>query len=403
MRSMSHHSVRHERSRRIQRAMVPALFLVVAVITLWTKPAQAYPQWQFSSGSVRCNQCHYAPAGGGLITSFGRDAAGEELSMLPGNGAFLHGAVALPSWLALGGDVRGAVLAHDAGDPNGATTAAFPMQADLTGRVAFGRGFSFYGVAGLRGRARRSEELVPTQNYQPISTSRLISREHWVMWQPEVIGPYVRAGRFYAPFGLRMAEHILYARRDLGFNLLEESYNISGGFVREKTELHVTAFAPDFLRNMGSREKGVSIYYERRLFGDRAAIAGQGRVASGPGMTRFMLGVVGKGYIEPLKTLLLAELNGVEQTFDDNALDTRDQLLATGGFAVLPVRGMMVTMLAERFQVDLQTRNAGYTAATALVNWFPYPHIELQVMGRLQFPSGGYTTKTVLAQLHYYL
>ena len=30
--------------------------------------AFAYPQFQFSSGTTRCAQCHYSPAGGGLIT-----------------------------------------------------------------------------------------------------------------------------------------------------------------------------------------------------------------------------------------------------------------------------------------------------------------------------------------------
>src|SRR4051812_19187490 len=89
--------------------------------------AEAYPQWQFSSGTSRCNQCHFNPAGGGLINTFGRDAAGEELSTWKGNGGFLHGAVDLPNWLALGADLRGAFLRHDAGNPDGPTNAIFPM------------------------------------------------------------------------------------------------------------------------------------------------------------------------------------------------------------------------------------------------------------------------------------
>src|SRR4051812_43224672 len=85
----------------------------------WSAPrtAQAYPQWQFSSGTSRCNQCHFSPAGGGLVTGYARDAVGEDLSSIKGNGAFLHGAVELPSWLAIGFDGRGAVLSHDAGGP----------------------------------------------------------------------------------------------------------------------------------------------------------------------------------------------------------------------------------------------------------------------------------------------
>jgi hypothetical protein len=38
------------------------------------------------------------------------------------------------------------------------------------------------------------------------------------------------------------------------------------------------------------------------------------------------------------------------------------------------------------------------------VNWFPYPHFELTVMGRAQMPAGNDTgAKTVLGFIHYYL
>ena len=36
---------------------------------------------------------------------------------------------------------------------------------------------------------------------------RFISREHYLMYRPEAMGIYARVGRFFAPFGLRLAEH----------------------------------------------------------------------------------------------------------------------------------------------------------------------------------------------------
>jgi hypothetical protein len=249
---------------------------------------------------------------------------------------------------------------------------------------------------------RSAADTVPMQNYQPISSSRLISREHYLAWQPEVLGPYVRAGRFFAPFGMRLAEHITYVRRDLGFNQLQESYNLSGGFVFERSELHLTAFAPDFVRHIGSDEKGGTVYYERR-FADFAALGLQSRLAFGPGRTRLIVGTVGKVHVARLKSLLLAEVNAVQMEFATSAVPSRSQLVAAVGFSTLPVRGLIFTLLGERYQTDLQVRDAAHTAGTALVNWFPYPHFELQVMGRLQHPGGGDTTKTVLAQLHYFL
>src|SRR5438067_596155 len=80
--------------------VLPAL-LAPVLAAASASPAHAYPQWQLGTGATRCNQCHYAPAGGGLVNSYGRDAAGEDLSTFQGNGGFLHGAVELPSWLAI--------------------------------------------------------------------------------------------------------------------------------------------------------------------------------------------------------------------------------------------------------------------------------------------------------------
>jgi hypothetical protein len=385
----------------LRLSSIPAI--VLAVVICGSGQARAYPQWQLSAGTVRCNQCHFAPGGGGLINGYGRDAAGEDLSTFQGSGEFLHGAVQLPSWLALGGDFRGAFVAHDAQDPAGPKRAFFPMQADLYARVAIGGGWSVQATGGLRGQVRRSNALIPEQNYQPITSSRLISREHFVMWQPQPQGPYVRAGRFYAPFGLRLAEHVIYVRRDLGFNVLEETYNVSAGFVRDDWEMHVTGFAPDFLRHIGGRDKGAAVYFERRLLDYAAALGLQSKLSFGEGSNRWIVGGVGKAFVAPLRTLLLAEANVVRQFFASDAVGARNQLVGAAGAAVLPARGIIVTLLAERSHVDLQVRDSAWNAATGLLSWFPYPHFELQAMGRLQFPAGGDVTRTFFFQLHYYL
>jgi predicted CxxxxCH...CXXCH cytochrome family protein len=386
----------------LPRACLAVICASVGLLAAAERPAAAYPQWQLTSGSVRCNECHYAPAGGGLITSYGRDAVGDQLSTFDGDGNLLHGKVTPPRWLAVGADLRGAFVANGVQDPSGATVAAFPMQADVGARVAIPRGLSVMATLGVRGMTRDPDVNATGQQFQPVSASRLISREHYAMWQPEVQGKYVRVGRFFAPYGLRFSEHILYIRRDLGFDQLEETYNLSAGYTYQKWELHVTAFAPDFVRHIGSDERGFAGMYERRLLDDKLAVAGQARIADGPGATRFMWGGVGKLHIERLRTLLLAEADFVHIRFDDRAAGWTTQLVGVAGFSVLPVRGVIATLLVERNQVDVNVRGAAWTAATALVNWFPYPHVELQVMGRLQFPAGLPTAKTLFAQVHYF-
>jgi hypothetical protein len=386
----------------MSRALETAVALAVGAWCLRSSPAAAYPQWQLSTGATRCNQCHFAPAGGGLPNSYGRDAVTDELTTFAGNGELLHGAARLPAWIAVGADLRGAYVAKDVQDPNGPTQAAFPMQADAEVRFALSN-FSLYATGGLRGKVRANDELVPAQNYQPASASRLISREHWLMWQPAPQGTYVRVGRYFVPFGLRLAEHITYVRRDLGFNQLEESYNLSEGYLTDLWEVHATVFVPDFVRHIGGQEKGAAAYFERRLRGETAAVAAQAKWAGGPGVTRMVAGSVGKYYLAPLKTLLLAEIDYVRLTVDDDGLGARHQVVGVAGLSVLPVKGVMVTLLGERNQEDLQVRDAARSAATTLVNWFPYAHVEVQVMGRLEFPAGGQTSKLLFAQLHYFL
>jgi hypothetical protein len=380
---------------------LPFAFPALAVAALVPAAAQAYPQWQFSTGVARCNVCHFAPGGGGLVTGYARDAVGEDLSTIPGEGAFLHGALKLPGRLQLGGDLRGAFVSHDANELTGSREAVFPMQADLTGRLAIWSGLSFTGIVGVRGQQRESPGYTPFQNYQPIRASRLVSREHFFTWQPNAQGYYARAGRFFAPFGLRMAEHGTYVRRDLGFNTLEESYNLSGGYVTSPWELHVTAFAPDFLRHMGGTDSGATVYYERRILDDNAALAAQTRLAFGDGVTRWIGGGVAKFYVPLIRTLVLAEGNYVRWRLAGGL--QRNQFVGAGGFALLPLRGFTLTALAERNQEDLAVRSAAWTGGTLLLNWFPYPHFEVQLVGKLQFPGTTETVKTFFAQLHYFL
>jgi hypothetical protein len=386
----------------LARRLLLAAAVVAGTWSLGESAARAYPQWQLSTGATRCNQCHFSPSGGGLINSYGRDAVGDQLSTFGGDGAFLHGAAALPTWLALGGDLRGAFVMNDVQDPGGPQVAVFPMQADLEARLALPAGFSVEAVGGLRGQVRSPDQVIPLQNYQPVSTSQLVSREHYVMWEPEAIGPYVRVGRFFAPYGLRMAEHILYVNRDLGFDELQETYNVSGGVISPNAELHLTLFAPDFIRHIGSDEKGFAAYMETRLADNTVALGFQTRLAIDQGVTKLMTGALGKVYLERLRTLLLGEVDVVNKIFTDIGNPVRTQLVGVAGFTFLPLPGVMATLVGERNQIDVAVPDS-QTAATLLLNWFPYAHFEAQLMGRLQFPSGGDAAKTLFFQVHYFL
>jgi len=376
----------------------------------FARDAAAYPQFQFSSGTNKCSQCHFSPAGGGLISSWGRSESGDTISMA-GNGAFLHGAVTLPSWVALGLDARVAGIRTDDGGDVAPSGAWFPMQADLYARFAFNDAFSLYLENGVRGEVRAQDPSISGRI--GTVTDRFISREHYFMWRPSATGPYARIGRFFAPYGLRFVEHIYFVRRYTGYNLYEETYTASGGYVADDWELHLSAFTPppssfpDMLSSVGPHESGGAGYFEKR-FASESALAGalalQARVGIGKEEARYQGGAIGKLWIEPAKLLFLGEADFIRQQISAASYG-QNQFVSYAGLSAFPVRGLMVSAAYERFQENLAVSGTGRNAYDLEINIFPYAHFEVVLFGRyMQVGTQGQPAATLMmAQLHYYL
>jgi hypothetical protein len=384
------------------------LCLIVAGIgTLgFARGAAAYPQFQFSSGTNKCSQCHFSPAGGGLISSWGRSEAGDTISMA-GDGGFLHGAVKLPSWFAAGADLRLATTRVVDGGDESPQFAWFPMQADLYARFAFGEAFSLYLEGGVRGEARPADDSVPGR-FDGIG-DRFISREHYLMWRPNASGPYARIGRFYAPYGLRFVEHIFFIRRYTGSELYNETYTASGGYVSDEWELHLSAFTPppsgfpDALQSVGYRESGGAAYFEYRMNG-MSALAAQARVGIGKEESRYQGGAIGKLWLEPAKLLVLGEADFIIQNVTA-ASYTQNQFVSYLGVTYFPIRGVMIGPMYERFQENLSVAGTGRNAYDLEINIFPYAHFEVVLFGRYMTvgQQGQPAATLMMAQLHYYL
>lgn len=386
------------RSRPLALIVVAAALVVAGT----SSPAVAYPQFQFSSGTSRCNQCHFAPAGGGLINGWGRSEAGDTISR-GGDGGFLHGAWKPPPWLGLGGDFRAAFMNSDVGDPDGSQKIAFPMQGDVYLRLG-ARGFSLNGIAGMRAVARNDLDRESPVD-QITDTNRYISREHYLMWQPAAIGPYLRAGRFVAPYGLRLVEHIAYPRRYLGFGLFEETYGLAGGTVKPDWEVHATLFVPSFHQPVGYRERGVAVYYERRLR-EKAALGAQVRAGLADDERRFQGGISGKLWVERAKLLLMSQGDFIRQQFTASGLPGRNQLVGYLSGTLIPTRGLLLGLNVQHFDEDLAIKDVARDAVGTQINFFPWAHVEVVGLARLQvlgLDDGGYREKMAMIQLHYYL
>ena len=377
--------------------MIRALVVLVALCGV----AQAYPQFQLTAGSPRCSNCHIAPAGGGLLSEWGQEEAGDTIAR-GGDGHFLHGAIDLPEWLQLGGDLRVAALANDTGDSNGTELAAFPMQADLAAHAGTGA-WSVTAIVGARGAVRSGSPTSPANAASEVTGpslgSYVVSREHYVMWKPSDDGAYVRIGRFAAPYGLRLADHTAYVRRYLGYNLMEETYGVGGGYLGDWFELHATAFVYDPLQGAIRKEAGGALLFEMQP-GNIAVIGASARVGVASGDTRIQGGMHAKVWIESTEVMLQGEIDGVHEMLDGG---DRNQLAAYVGPVLIPARGVYTGLAYEAFAEDLAVRGVLRQAAGAWVSVLPRAHWEVMASARAQRIGPAEHAVVAMLQIHYSL
>lgn len=367
--------------------------IVFAALALTAGVAHAYPQLQFSTGATRCGECHLEPSGGGLLTDYGRDEAGETLSGR-GDGRLLHGAWTPPDWLTLGGGLRGALggkrLAGEA-----AELLAFPMQADLYARVAVGP-VSLNVTIGGNGAARPGDGAMAITSY-------LVSREHFVAFHQEDAPWSVRAGRFFPTFGLRPHDHTAYVRRHLDMYLLEEPYAVEGEYTRGRWQAFASAFVgnPSAELAAGDRASGGAASVERLW--DAGAVAGHARAAVGPEDRRYLVGAVGKRWFAGPGLLVLAELDVQRQRLATGFV--RYQLVGYLGVTRPILPGYLVGATVQRYAPDVSFRGTTRNAVELNLQAFPWAHTELHLLTRAEATGGATTHPNLLAllQLHYFL
>jgi hypothetical protein len=332
------------------------------------------------------------------LTPWGHEENGDTLAR-GGDGRFLHGAVTLPESLVLGGHVRLAALVNDVGSTGGPDVAAFPMQLDLEVGVTTGS-WLVVGVVGMRGRARSGAPTSTTSSassmFEPGLASWVISREHYAMWRPDTEGPYVRGGRFAAPYGLRLADHTAYVRRYLGFNLLEEGYGLGGGWTAGSVEAHATAFVQ---QPHDGAVLGAAAMVEAAP-GEKFIIGGSARV-TGADTTRLQAGIHGKLWLEAAKLLVQAQTDVARELFDGPG--DRWQLAAYVGPVVIPARGIYVGLAYQAFAEDLGVHAVLRQGVDGWLSFLPIAHVEVMVSGRAQRIGPAERALTAMLQLHYHL
>jgi hypothetical protein len=366
------------------------LLALAGAATLASGTAHAYPQFQLSRDQT-CTGCHISPAGGGLLNENGLTTS-EGISQWGTAPEFFYGKVPLPTWLVVGGDLRGASGYVQTPEK---VLASFPMQIEAYAHATFGHGFSVYADLGARATQEGNENQTFAQ-----------SREHYLMWQQkpgETTGLYIRAGRFMPVFGQRLAEHPTYTRRWGGTPLYGETYGLAVEYVMPRYEVHATGFIEDPVLDTPEHSNGGALLGEYRV-SETFSVGAEGMYTHSSDDQKIRVGALAKLYLKKADTLLQFEGQFMNQLIEPRGAPK--QIIAFLQASKFVTSAVMLDLGLNFLDQNVQVKELHREAVDLNVHWFTTSHFEAILTGRfetLAFGSGGPNAGYALVQAHYRL
>lgn len=328
-----------------------ALALAFLAAFLAAPAARAFPgsvRW----GYANCVTCHVNVAGGGVLTPYGRLLSRELLSTSGGEDEpeFAYGALGLPSWLQLGGDIAYAASSEH------------PLQLEQADLEAAARRGRLLAVATV-GRAGDADhamghDWMSRRHYVEVAATRVLS---------------VRAGRFLPNFGVWNGDASVATRAGLGWD--RDTYNVEANWVADRWNVAATGI----LTGTGDApaERGLSLSGGLFFAGKRKvwlSYVARGR----PGLSRRAGGVAGvfgigsHAYLLAQGDLQRLETDGVaRRDFHGNVCLARET-----------IKGLYVLLVDEVSRRDLDGPGRLSHSYGAALRFFPRPHVETQLRWR---------------------
>jgi len=395
--------------RRPQGLLGLRLF-VFAVLLLSPATSHAYA-WMVGHGYNNCAQCHTDPSGGGLLTEYGRAQSeillrtpwvkrSEEWETGPVED-FLFGGVALPENLVLGASSRSTMLRVSTPDSE-PVRRFIQMQADLHGQVTMGR-VRASGTVGFAPTAAQGAWITRSPE------NNITSRDHWV--GVDVTDDLlVRAGRIGLPYGVRVVEHVFWARSETRTDIdTDQQHGVAVSYNNSGWRTEVMGIAGNFQMSPSDfRERGYSGFLERSL-GPKYAV-GVSSLMTSASLDQFVLlpktrqahGVMAR--LSPLNHLVvMLEGNLLIQSVDDG-----DPEMGSTGFVQLDYelfQGLHV--VGTREWLDHGEEGTPASSGTWLsTTWFFAPHADIRLDGirRVIETANSSTPVTiVMGHLHFFL
>jgi hypothetical protein len=210
-----------------------------------------------------------------------------------------------------------------------------------------------------------------------------------------------RVGRFYPKFGLGIAQHQTFVRRNLGFEQGQENLNGEVTWLSETEEVTLTQmFGVRKQEGDGSEEKGTILGWAHYLGGKHRVgvniLAGKNSVQE-----REVVGIYGSFKLGE-RWFLLAEEN--RQTLRPQGAPAYDQYVFYHRLGYEAFQGFIPSLVVEGIAPQIRDLKTRREMIGFGLQWFPRPHFELDslVGATLNHINYSFTTTAYLIA-HYYL
>lgn len=368
----------------MQKSFVRQLLFVsaFALIALsFGVAAHAFPD-TIRHGYTSCSTCHVSPSGGGLLTPYGRSLSNELMSTwgykneeYPLHGAIKFNEKSFETFTA-GGDVRS--LTRKVENDAGGDDEHFLMQAQLRFGLLFEK-VKFLVSLGKIENPRDSEKI------------EWVSPEAYVLWTPkEEIN--IRVGRFEPVYGLRMPDHNLYIKSDIGFVPWNERDTVEFIWEGERQFASVAGFQSTSDVMSGQQQTGytASVY---QLLGEKSRVGVSALNAEGQGIRSRALSVHGTFTLSS-KAYWLSEF-----TRSWTLSNAKDLGFTRLGFEIF--KGF-TPFLQGQMRLIRHDSGQDQSRGGAGIIWLPRPHFELMALyEEVNRPTE--TSKESMLLVHYYL